>query len=262
MGGFFVVTSKILAVDSPNFNMAQTMDVTDKDAVSGDIVSLTEKAGELVRTKVEYDSKMYGVLDEKPLMVYKTTDSLPVIRLGDTTVNVTTLGGPIAIGDYITSSNIPGKGMKASEFNGYVVGIALSTFDGKGLPTKTSGKNTYAEGKVRLTVQVGPASPIIIQAAGGVFGTMKQLMRAIMLNINSSRRTEKIIRYILAALIAILSIYISFRTFGKNISKGIEAIGRNPLAKGSIQAVIVINVVLIVVVCVGGLALSLIIISI
>jgi hypothetical protein len=257
-----IFVTKQVHAEVVDFNMAETMVVDDKAAKSGDIVSLGKKANTLVRAAKAYDDKMYGVLAELPLMVYRTNTSIPVIRLGDTTVNVTTLGGPIIIGDYITSSALAGKGMKASEFNGYVVGIALTPFDGKGLPTKTLGKDKYAEGTIKLSVQVGPASPIIIQAAGGIFGTLKQLFQAIMFNIQSAARTERIVRYILAALVAIMSIYISFRTFGKNITKGLEAIGRNPLAKRSIQAVITLNVILIFVVCLGGLALALIIISI
>jgi F0F1-type ATP synthase membrane subunit c/vacuolar-type H+-ATPase subunit K len=249
-------------ITNVNFNLARTMTIDDKDAIEGDIMSISEKGDTITRSKGTYDPKMFGVLTAKPLIVYRTNDQLPLVRIGEAIVNVNTIGGPIKIGDYITSSPMLGKGMKASEYNGYVVGLAMTAFDGKGLPTKTYNKQQYAEGTIKLTVQVGPASPILIQAGGGIFGTLKQWLAAIMFNINTSRTTERIIRYILAALVAILAIYISFRTFGKNISKGIEAIGRNPLAKNQIQAVIILNVILIVVVCIGGLALSLIIISI
>jgi hypothetical protein len=40
-----------------------------------------------------------------------------------------------------------------------------------------------------------------------------------------------------------------------------EAIGRNPLAKGSIQAMITMNIILLVISVIAGVALSLIVIS-
>jgi len=41
------------------------------------------------------------------------------------------------------------------------------------------------------------------------------------------------------------------------VTKGIESIGRNPLAKTTIQTMIIINVVLIGLVSLGGIILSL-----
>jgi hypothetical protein len=177
-------------------------------------------------------------------------------------VNVTTAGGPIAIGDYITSSTLPGKGEKAPEASGYMLGAALATFDGKegGTPVTVDGK-PYQQGKVLVAIGIGPASPILFKAGGGIMGTIKQITNAIMYNIKSSKSFERITRIILAALVALLVIYVSFRTFGKNVTKGIEAIGRNPLAKNSIQAMIIMNVILILVVSIGGIILALVIVS-
>jgi hypothetical protein len=262
IAAIFIIISKfipqVLAVP-PVFNMAVTHEITDSDAVDGDIMSL-DKDGKLTRSKTEGDNMMFGVLAVNPVMVYKTNDALPLVRNGTAWANVTTAGGPIAIGDYITSSTLAGKGIRSPDMSGYMLGIALTAFDGKTEATPvTVDKKSVLQGRVLVSVGIGPASPILFRSGGGLLGTLKQIANAFLYNLSTSKQAERISRWILAALIAILVIYISFRTFGKNISKGIEAIGRNPLAKSSIQAMIVLNVVLILVVSIGGLILALVV---
>jgi hypothetical protein len=244
------------------FNIARTIVIDDKDAVDGDIMSLSDKKETLVRSAKTSDERTFGVLIANPVMVYRTLSTLPVARDGEATVNVTLLGGPIEVGDYITSSPIAGKGQKAEGVAGYMVGVALGSFDGKGATTNAdfNGKK-YPAGKVKINVGIGPASPVITKAAGGLLGTLRQFATAIVFNISTSKQAERIIRYVLAVLIAIIIIYVSYRTFGRNVTKGIEAIGRNPLAKGSIQTMITLNIVLLAISCIAGVALSLVVIS-
>jgi hypothetical protein len=244
------------------FNIARTIIIDDKDAVDGDIMSLAPKKETLVRSAKNSDERMFGVLITNPVMVYRTLSTLPVARDGEAVVNVTMMGGAIEVGDYITSSPIAGKGQKAEGVAGYMVGVALSTFDGKNASASAdfSGKK-YAIGRVKVNVGIGPASPVITKAAGGILGTVKQFATAVLFNISTSKQAERIIRYTLAVLIALLIIYVSYRTFGRNVTKGIEAIGRNPLAKGSIQTMITLNIILLGISVVAGIALSLVVIS-
>jgi hypothetical protein len=245
---------------APEFNIAMTFTIDDKDAVDGDIMSLADAKSSLVRTNKVGDDRMYGVLVARPQIVYKTQDTIPLTRSGNAKVNVTTNGGPIVVGDYITSSTFPGKGQKATELSGYMIGVALENFDGK---DGTAVPNSKAKaGRILVAIGVGPASPVLIKASGGIMGTIRQIMNAVFYNIAQSKQLERLLRLIIAALVALLVIYISYRTFGKNITKGIEAIGRNPLAKNSIQAMIIMNIVLIFVVSLGGIILALVIISI
>jgi hypothetical protein len=244
------------------FNIARTITIDDPDAVDGDIMSLSKKNETLVRAAKAYDERMYGALVADPVMVYRTLSTLPVSRNGDAMVNVTMLGGAIEVGDYVTSSPITGKGQKAEGFAGYMLGVALTGFDGKVASESADfqGKK-YPAGQVKVSVGVGPASPVLTKAAGGILGTLKQLATAIMFNISTSKQAERIIRYILAILIVIVIIYISYKTFGRNVTRGIEAIGRNPLAKNTIQAMITLNIILLAISCIAGVALALVIIS-
>jgi hypothetical protein len=244
------------------YNIARTLVIDDAGAVDGDIMSLSSKNETLVRTAKQFDERMYGALVADPVMVYRTLSTLPVTRQGDAYVNVTTAGGPIVVGDYITSSEIPGKGKKAEGIAGYMFGIALMDFDGKNsTATAELAGQTYPVGKIKVSIGIGPASPVVSKAAGGLLGTLKQLATAIMFNISTSKQAERIIRYILAVLIAVVIIYVSYRAFGRNVTKGIEAIGRNPLAKGTIQAMITLNIILLIVSCIAGVVLSLVVIS-
>lgn len=256
---FFLPTAAVQA-QAPVFNIATTFEIVDKEAVDGDIMSLSENDSTITRSKVAGDNKMYGVLVARPEIVYRTRTDIPIARSGNAMVNVTSINGAIRIGDYITSSAIAGKGQKALELSGYMIGVALENFDG------TSGSNVDPAGKVKggkinVAIGIGPASPILIRAAGGALGIVRQIVNAIWYNVGQSKQVEKLIRFILAALLVLLVIWISYRTFGRNVTKGIEAIGRNPLAKNSIQAMIILNVVLIFVVALGGVILALLIIS-
>ncbi len=259
---FFLSTVSPVFAQSVQFNVAQTLPIEDKDAIDGDIMALTTKLETVARSNKSFDERMYGVLMTSPFIVYRTLSTMPIARQGNAIVNVTTLGGPILVGDYITSSPITGKGQKAEGLAGYMLGVALTSFDGKGATASATfeGKQ-YPMGRVKVTVGIGPASPIITKASGGILGTLRQLATAIMFNISSSKQAERIIRYILAVLIAVIIIYVSYRTFGANITKGMEAIGRNPLAKASIQTMITLNIILLVISVIAGVALSLVVIS-
>lgn len=254
----FLPTSAMAEIRT--LNIAVTHPISDT-AKPGDIVSLTGKDGLLEPSVETYDQKMFGVVVDSPAFVIRTLDTYPVARSGTAYVNVTTLGGPIEIGDFITSSPVKGKGQKADNTGGYMLGVALETFDEKKGKEETYEKETIYSGQIKVEVGIGPASPTLMKAAGGLFGTFQQLVTALLYNIRTSKQVEKIIRYIMAALVAIIVVYINFNTFGKNITKGIEAIGRNPLAKMSIQSMIIANVVLIALISIGGIILSLAILS-
>lgn len=245
----------------PEFSVAQTFTITDKDAVDGDIMSLaTDKQG-ITRAIVANDQHMYGVLVAKPVAVYKTQQTIPVARDGIVMVNVTNLSGAIKIGDFITSSAIAGKGQKAPELTGYMLGIALESFDGKNGTNVSYNGKTYMGGKIKMTIGIGPSSPILTKASGGVFGTLQQFMGAFLFNIRGNKETEKLMRYLLALIIIITVTIVNFRTFGRNVTKGIEAIGRNPLARVAIQTMITVNIILLIIVELAAVALCFVIIT-
>jgi len=113
-----------------------------EDFELGEIVVETEKGA--IQSAKPYDPKLLGVVvpqegfistpkelkDElmKGDKVIEDFNVVPVAHLGKVEVKVSTINGPIEVGDAITSSEIPGVGMKATK-PGKVVGMALEKFD-------------------------------------------------------------------------------------------------------------------------------------
>ncbi|OGG31091.1 hypothetical protein A3I51_02830 [Candidatus Gottesmanbacteria bacterium RIFCSPLOWO2_02_FULL_38_8] len=258
----FLSVPASLFAQPPNFSIATTFQIPDKDLEDGDIISLDREKNQMVRSRIPYDEQTYGVYVKYPKIVYHNSNSVfPIAKTGEISVNVTTINGPIKVGDYVSSSEIPGKGQKASEFTGYMLGVALASFGEKDGIELVYKDKKLRSGQVIVAVGIGPASPALIKAAGGFFGTFRSISSSFLSNIATSRQAEKIFRYFLAASVAIISILVSLFFFGKNVTKGIEMIGRNPLAKVPIQSMILVNVLIIAVIALGGIILSLIILS-
>lgn len=100
----------------------------------GDIVSLAgDGVSQVQKSTSPYDSKAIGVISTKPGITMGEADGAgkPVIvgLAGRVPVKVTTKNGDINTGDYITTSDIPGVGMKATQ-PGRVIGKALTGLSG------------------------------------------------------------------------------------------------------------------------------------
>ncbi len=231
-------------------------EIGDKDVAEADILTVTDKG--LVRANKSFDNKMFGVIQNQPILVYQNTDikGKPVVRSGVATVNVTTLNGPIKYGDYVTTSSIQGKGQKASE-SGYVLGIALGAFDGKGAKQIDGPNGKVALGTIPIAIRIEYAELTNPRFAGRLFGFIGS---SFLENVNDPKKFGNVIRYIVAGLVVLLSFTFSFLTFSRSIAKSVEAIGRNPLAKSTIQFSMAINIVLLVITGVIGIVASILII--
>lgn len=225
-------------------DLASVYEITDDQAVEGDIMVITETG--LVRAGKSFDNKMFGVIQEQPLLVYRnqTVKGKPIIRSGTALVNVTALNGPIKYGDYITSS-VAGKGQKVSE-SGYVLGVALDSFDGQA-----------SEGKIRVAIRIEYAELTNPRFAGRLFSFVGN---SFLENIQDPRKLGEIVRYMAAGMVILLSFTFGFFTFSRSIFKGVEALGRNPLAKSTIQLSMIINIILLVVTGLIGIIASILII--
>lgn len=241
---------------SEGLEVTSVYEIADTDSAQGDILVTTDKG--LFRVSKGFDSKMFGVVSDQPILVYRNNDikGKPVVRSGTVTVNVTTLNGPIKYGDYITSSQIPGKGQKASE-SGYVLGIALATFDGTGADQVDGPFGKVASGKIPVAIKIEYAeltNPRFLSRLFSFIGS------SFLENINDPKKFGTVVRYIAAGLIVLLSFTFGFLTFSRSIVKSIEALGRNPLAKATIQLSILINIALLVVTGIIGIVASILII--
>lgn len=237
-----------------NLSVAISIVSKDESIVEGDILGRTE-AGGVIRTTTDFDPSMIGVYYSNATIVYHSGNGgIPVAIQGFVPVNVTTLGGNIEPGNYITSSNISGKGKKAAAARGQVLGIATTGLnESNGTPIEFEGAQIQA-GTVFVNINIRAGD---LESAGLATNIVDQLGLLLLRNVETPERGETFFRFIIAGLVAAVAIIVSFVTFGRNITRGLEAIGRNPLARAQIQAMIVVNILLIAAVSIGAIILSL-----
>jgi len=82
-----------------------------------------------------------------------------------------------------------------------------------------------------------------------------------LLNVNDTQKLGDLIRYIAAGVIVLLSFTFAFLTFSRSVVRSIEAIGRNPLARHTIQVTLILNLILMVATAIIGVIASVIIIK-
>lgn len=246
----------VLAQDLPASEITSVFAIKDKDAVDGDIVS-AEPDG-IKRSVIESDDKLFGVIVDKPLLLLhdNVDGGRPVVRSGIAQVNVTTAGGAIKYGDYITSSVLAGKGERSSG-GGTILGIAIAAFDGNGAPRVAGPKGQIALGKIPVAIRIQPAA-VSGFGLGRLLGSIGALF---LLNLANPEKFAEVVRYSAAALVVLLSFTFAFLTFSRSIVKSIEALGRNPLAKATIQFSILINIALLVVTGLIGIIASILIVK-
>ncbi|MBI4036822.1 hypothetical protein HY385_00140 [Candidatus Daviesbacteria bacterium] len=238
-------------------NIANVYDIGDNNAVDGDILISTADKG-LVLANTAYDIHLFGILQDHPLVAMKRVSQTgkAVSRYGTAQVNVTTLGGAISAGDYITSSGIAGKGQKAT-ISGYVIGVAMSPFADKDGQTMTYQNKQIASGKVTVSLNFGYAELSGPKSASLFANTFTA---ALSQNMKDPDKFAKIFQYIAAGFTVFVSFIFGFFTFSRAIPKGIEALGRNPLARRPIMFSIILNIVLTIITAGAGLIGALIII--
>jgi hypothetical protein len=84
----------------------------------------------VLRSTGQSQQTLLGVVSTQPGFVAgsRTDNSYPIALVGRVPVRVSTENGSISIGDYLTSSSIPGYAMKATQA-GRVIGKAIENFD-------------------------------------------------------------------------------------------------------------------------------------
>lgn len=259
LGLILSIATAAQAQEESSFTIATTYEVLE-EAQDGDLVSFsTDKKG-LILSRKAYDKRLFAVVITNPKIVYRTSEGTsPMVRDGIAAVNASTINGEIAAGDYITSSPVPGKAQKATNSSGHILGIAISDLhEEDGEKTDHEGQE-ISIGKVRVALAIGPVSPtlFLLKSAGGAVGALDQIGNTLMQTFQEPGSGLLIMRYILAGMVVLLSTTVSFRNFGRNITQGMEALGRNPLARREIEMMIIFNIVLIAVASIVSVLFSL-----
>ncbi len=237
----------------------------------GDIISFDPAALTYRKSATLNDQHMFGVVVTDPTLFLsqgQSASGTPIVRSGEALVNVSDLGGSIREGDLISSSVIPGVGQKLDIYKpGYVLGMALkplatSTRTG----TATVDGTSVIIGKVPVALRISSYTPspemVALGAQEGEGDTGAGLKEGqVAIEKGAAVFTvDRVTRYILAALIAMLVLYIAFRSFRGYMTQSIISVGRNPLAKASILSMVLLNSVLIIIVSVIALIIGAVII--
>jgi len=207
---------------------------------NGDIITSTPNGYKLATSP--YDSQIFGVVSLNPAVYFKDAtakNEVPVISSGEVLVKVSSQNGNIQFGNFITSSSLPGVGEKATD-NGFVLGRSEQSY---------SSNNPQATGLILVTLQ-----PHFAQLNNDI---THNLLSTFSLGINDAINSPLgVIRYFVAGLITILSFYLGFRFFGRASNRGVEAIGRNPLAKQAILLSVFVNTIITIIIMFFGVAIS------
>lgn len=235
------------AVQAQNFDIASTYELADPDVVPGDIITSSNQ--DLIRAENPYDNQLFGIVQDNAVLIFTEASGSgrPIVRNGDAVVRVTDYNGQIQIGDRITSSVIKGYGMKATQ-SGYVIGAATGEFKPDQIITFQN--KQVQTGTIQVALKIEYAELTTARSANRY---LEYFGAAFFRNIQDPDRFTSVMKSIIAGLIAIASFATGFFAFTKAISKGVEAIGRNPLAKRAIQIAIVIQLVLTIFTTIAGL---------
>jgi hypothetical protein len=212
-----------------------------EDVVAGDIICTGNEG--YIKCQKERDTTILGVVVDSPAASFEIpgdTDVHLVQSSGNVMVNVKSSGGNISEGKMVTTSDTLGVGQLAVN-NGYVLGTALSAYE--------SG-DTKAVGKVLVSLNIHYSTLV---SEGGGTNLLDEIKQAILAPTLAPLAS---LRYLLAFLIAIISFILGFVYFGRVVRTGIEAIGRNPLARKMIQFTILFNILITIVIVMAGLLIA------
>ncbi len=220
--------------------IAITLEVQGDDINDGDIICRKNNAFE--KCQGEYNTEIFGVVVDNPAASFEEEEkdnNYLVISNGKSAVRVSSQNGNISKGDLITTSDRVGVGVLALK-NGYVLGQALEDYQSD---------NTDSIGTIMTAINIHPAA--------GLSGAKSNLMTALREGM-SAPIFEPLdsLRYLLAALILLLSFVLGFAYFGRVSKTGIEAIGRNPLASRMIQLSILMHILITIVIILVGFGMA------
>lgn len=213
-----------------------------EDVEAGDILCSTNEGYK--KCTFAYDTGLFGVVVSDPAVSLTTKEEgeVFVISQGNVPVKVNNTNGAIAVGDLITSSQQAGVGQKADRA-GYALGTALEEY------------NSDVVGSIYVTLNIHPSNAFT-DSRSNLLETLRQGLVAPVLTPLAA------LRYILAAIIIILSFILGFIYFGRVAKTGVEAIGRNPLASRKIMLTVAMHVAMIVVIGLVGLGIAYMILAI
>lgn len=208
---------------------------------NGTIVQLTGKDANRVKISSQAElQNMFGVVvDRNSLSVTLSSEALEnetfVAASGTYNVLVSTQGGPIVSGDYVTLSSVNGVAMKAGTEEPTIFGRANGPFDGKGVTLGTTVlKDT--EGNTNQTVTLGSVPVTIDIKKNPNIKSTESSLPDFLQRIGQEIAEKEVspIRIYLSLGITAITIIAAIIIIYAGIRNSVISIGRNPMSKKSI----------------------------
>jgi hypothetical protein len=233
-----VVMALVTAVPVAEASLSQGF-ATSTAIATGSLVSLDEKSsGSVVTADATNVGRLFGVVvppSSASISLSGTGNGqVQVVTSGTANVLVTTAGGDIKVGDYITISPIAGVGQKVGSSSTRVVGTAQSDFNGSGDGvTKRSiddgnSKREVAIGQIPVVISVSSYTATDGKQPYAIPNWLQQLSNTL------AGKAVSPIRIIIAGLILIVSLISITVLLYSAVRNSIISIGRNPLSRGSV----------------------------
>lgn len=230
----------LYAQDDISTGVAVPVTINEKTVSAGDIICSSIEGYKLCAS--EYDPNIFAVVADKAAVFFEVESNSSqtlVMSSGNIKVKVTSKNGAIKPGDLITTSKTTGVGEKATK-NGNVLGTALGTY---------SNSDTNATGLVNLSLNIHSSSSFI-DTGGNLLEILRTGLSATFLTPLAA------LRYLLAALVTVVSFILGFIYFGRLAKTGVEAVGRNPLAHRAIELTVVFHLLITIAIFLAGLGVA------
>ena len=214
---------------------------SDQPLDNGTIVQLTGKDSNKVKIATQKElQNMFGVtVDRNQLPLTISNSDLQnetyVAVSGTYNVLVSTQGGSIKSGDFVTLSAINGVAMKAGTEEKTVFGRAVANFDGQGVTLGTS-ELKDGSGKTYKTVKLGSIPVTIDIKRNPNIKSTKVNVPEPLQRIGEVVAEKEVspIRIYLSMGITAISLVAAIIVLYSGVRNGLISIGRNPMSKKSI----------------------------
>lgn len=202
------------------------------------IVSLTvDDARKVEPTSFDNDERMHGVVvsaNDAPFTLSTEEEKTFVATKGRFETFVSNENGVVQAGDFITISRVAGIGMKAGEREPYIIGKAVSGFDGEtNVLSTTQVEDGGSQKKVaigRVQIDIGVAgNPLLKPTKANLPGFLERAAETI-----AGKSPVNPLRVYIGLIILFTSAVVSGILLYSGVRSSLISIGRNPLSKKSI----------------------------
>jgi hypothetical protein len=234
-----VVTALTLLVSAPAWASLSQGFATTASIASGSLVALDQKSsGSVVVADINNVNRLFGVVVPPSSASISLSGSgsgqVQVVTSGTADVLVSTAGGDIHVGDYISVSPISGVGQKVGSASTRVVGTAQADFNGsgEGVTKRTidsdAGKKEVAIGQIPVVIAVSTYTSTDGKQSYVVPNWLQNLSNTL------AGKAVSPIRIIIAAIILLGSLVSVTVLLYAAVRNSIISIGRNPLSRTSV----------------------------